>query len=193
MVATPWGQSESLRGRRLRPGPGAPREDVLATSASGCSGRFSSRTFYDLFADKQACFLATLEAIIEAAVAYAAQGAGEMVGDPRPDGVNLPESAHTEGARWEERARWGFDAFAEIVVAQPAATRLAMVESYAAGPKAMVPPENAVAGFEWLTQQMLEQPPERAEMPAKWSPPTSAPRRSPAPVCGAAPRQSCRS
>ncbi len=190
MVATPWGQSESLRDRRLRPGPGTSREDVVANQRERLFGAMvasvsrkgyeaatvndlveisgvSSRTFYDLFADKRACFLATLEAIIEAAVAYAAQSAGEMVGDPRPGGVNLPESAHGEGASWEERARRGFDAFAEMVVAQPAAARLAMVESYAAGPEAMVLLENAVAGFEWLTRQMLEQSPERAEMPAE--------------------------
>jgi AcrR family transcriptional regulator len=127
----------------------------------------SSRTFYDLFADKQTCFLATLKAMIEAAVAYAAQNAGEMIGGNRPGGVTLPETDREDGVIWEERARFGVDAFAEMVVAQPAAARLAMVESYAAGPEAMVLLENAVAGFEWLTRQMLAQSPERAEMPAE--------------------------
>jgi AcrR family transcriptional regulator len=190
MVATPWGQSESLRDRRLRPGPGTPREDVVANQRERLFGAMvagvsrkgyeaatvndlvevsgvSSRTFYDLFADKQACFLATLEAIIEAAVAYAAQSVGEKISDSRPGGVDLPDSARTEGVSWEKRARWGFDAFAEMVVAQPAAARLALVEAYAAGPEAMVPVENAVAGFEWLTQQLVEQSPQRAGMPAE--------------------------
>ncbi|HEX3733546.1 MAG TPA: TetR/AcrR family transcriptional regulator [Solirubrobacterales bacterium] len=190
MVATPWGQSESLRDRRLRPGPGTPREDVVANQRERLFGAMvasvssrgyeaatvsdlveisgvSSRTFYDLFADKRACFLATMEALIEAAVTYAARSIGELTGDARPGGVNLPESPHSAEASWEERARWGFDAFAEMVVAQPAAARLAMVESYAAGPAAMVPLENAVAGFEWLTRQLLEESPERAEMPAE--------------------------
>ena len=95
MVATPWGESDSLRERRLRPGPGTPREEVERNQRERLYGAMvaslarkgyeattvadltelsgvSSRTFYDLFTDKQACFLATLEAMIEAAIAYAA-------------------------------------------------------------------------------------------------------------------------
>ena len=30
VTRTPWGDSNELRDRRLRPGPGIPREDVLA-------------------------------------------------------------------------------------------------------------------------------------------------------------------
>jgi AcrR family transcriptional regulator len=190
MVATPWGDSDSLRDRKLRPGPGTPKEEVVANQRERLFGAMvasvadrgyvattvndlveisgvSSRTFYDLFPDKKACFLATLEALIEAAVAYAARSAGEMIGDPAPGGVNLPEGHADIAASWEERARWGFDAFAEMVALQPAASRLAFVEAYAAGPEAIVPLENAVAGFEWLTRQMLEQSPERAAMPAE--------------------------
>ncbi|HEX4308285.1 MAG TPA: TetR/AcrR family transcriptional regulator [Solirubrobacterales bacterium] len=188
MVATPWGKSSSLRKRRLRPGPGIPREEVVANQRERLFGAtvavvaergyvattvndlvelsgVSSRTFYDLFADKRACFVATLEAMIAAAVAFAAQSAGEAMGEARPGGVNLPDPAHEEEGSWEERARWGFDAFAEMVVNQPAAARLALLEAYAAGPEAMVPVENAVAGFEWLTWQLIEQSPERAGMP----------------------------
>ena len=189
MVATPWGDSESLRDRKLRPGPGVPREDVVANQRERLFGAMvaavaergyaaatvgdlleisgiSSRTFYDLFPDKEACFLATLEAIIEAAIAYAAQSAGEAVGDPAPGGVVLPESP-ASGAEWEDRARQGLEAFAEMIAAQPAAARLALVEVYAAGPAALVPIERAIAGFEWLTRQVIEQSPERAEMPAE--------------------------
>src|SRR4249919_2799781 len=100
MVATPWGDSGALREKRLRPGPGTPRDEVLANQRQRLFGAMvasvaergyiattvndlveisgvSSRTFYDLYPDKKACFLATLEAIIEAAGAYAAQTAGE--------------------------------------------------------------------------------------------------------------------
>jgi len=192
MVATPWGQSDSLRERRLRPGPGTPREEVVENQRERLFGAMvasvsqrgyvattvndlveisgvSSRTFYDLFPDKKACFLATLEAIIEAAVAYAAQSAGQMLGNPTPGGVNLPEGPGPGGedGSWEDRARWGFDAFAEMISLQPAASRLAFLEADSAGPEAVVLIQNAVAGFEWLTRQMLEQSPERAEIPAE--------------------------
>ena len=115
----------------------------------------SSRTFYDLFADKRACFLAALEAMIEAATVYAAQSQSGIA------------EGGQEGAGWEEQARQSFDSFAEMVALQPAASRMALIESYAAGAEAMVPLENAVAGFEWLTRQTLAQSPERAEMPAE--------------------------
>src|SRR6476620_3098833 len=79
MVLTPWGESGDLRQRRLRPGPGVPRDAVLANQRERLFGAMvasvaergysattlgdlieisgvSSRTFYDLFPDKQACF-----------------------------------------------------------------------------------------------------------------------------------------
>jgi AcrR family transcriptional regulator len=127
----------------------------------------SSRTFYDLFPDKKACFLATLEAIIEAAVAYAAQSVGKTLADPTPGGVNLPQTPNGTEGSWDQRARLGFDAFAEMIAMQPAAARLAFLESYSAGEEALALIENAVAGFEWLTRQTLEQSPERAEMPGE--------------------------
>jgi AcrR family transcriptional regulator len=174
MVATPWGDSDSLRDRRLRPGPGVPREDVVgnqrerlfgamvaSVSERGYAGTtvndlvkisgVSSRTFYDLFGDKQSCFVAAVEAIIEAAMVYAARTAEEA--DP--------------SGSWEEHARRGFDAFAEMVARQPAAARMALIEAYAAGPEGLAPVEAAIAGFEWLTRKTLEQSPERAEMPAE--------------------------
>jgi AcrR family transcriptional regulator len=114
----------------------------------------SSRSFYDLFPDKEACFLATLEALIEAGIAYSVRRSGGPSGDDRTD----PTS-------WEERAGQGLRAFAEMIVAQPAAARLGLVEVYTAGPTVLVPLERAVAAFESLTRRMLERSPERAEMP----------------------------
>jgi AcrR family transcriptional regulator len=190
MVATPWGESGALRERRLRPGPGVPREEVVANQRERLFGAMvasvaergytattvndlveisgvSSRTFYDLFHDKKACFLATLEAMIQAAIAYAGQSVGEPGGDPAPGGIALPETPTVEGGSWEQRARLGFDAFAAMVAAQPAAARLAFIESHSAGPEAVALIENAVAGFEWLARKTLEQSPERAGMPAE--------------------------
>jgi AcrR family transcriptional regulator len=190
MVATPWGKSETLRERRLRPGPGTPRQEVVANQRERLYGAMvagvaergyvattvndlveisgvSSRTFYDLFPDKKACFLATLSAIIDAAVAYAAQSTGEELAAVAPGGVNLPEGKSQQGGSWEERARTGFDAFAEMISMQPAAARLAFLEADPAGPEAVHLIDNAVAGFEWLTRQMISQSPERAQMPAE--------------------------
>ena len=187
MVLTPWGKSEELRERKLRPGPGVPREDVIANQKERLYGAMvaavnekgyqattvsdlvtisgvSSRTFYNLFADKQACFVATMEAMIAAAIAYATQRAGAPAEDPAPGGIELPEAPPSQGS-WEERARAGLASFVQMVAAQPAAAKLAMVEAYAAGPEALVPLENAIAGFEWLTEQVIAQSPERAGMP----------------------------
>src|ERR1700750_939795 len=109
VVATPWGNSDARRKKRLRPGPGTPRDEVLANQRRRLFGAMvasvsergyiattvndlveisgvSSRTFYDLFPDKKACFLATLEAIIEAAAAYALQSTGERLENPEPAG-----------------------------------------------------------------------------------------------------------
>jgi AcrR family transcriptional regulator len=187
MVLTPWGESDQLRERRLPPGPGTPRDEVLANQRERLFGAMvasvsargyrattvgnlaeisgvSTGTFYDHFPDKQGCFLATLEAIIEAAIGYAARQAGERVEDPAPGGVTLPGEAG-RGGSWEQRAGQGLRAFAEMIVVQPAAARLALVEAYTAGPEALVPLEQAMAGFEWLTRQVIEQSPERAGMP----------------------------
>jgi len=187
MVLTPWGKSEELRARKLRPGPGVPREDVVANQKERLFGAMvavvyekgyqattvsdlaalsgvSSRTFYDLFADKQACFVATMEAIIAAAIGYATQRAGGPAEDQAPGGIELPDTAPAEGT-WEERARAGLVSFVQMVAAQPAAAKLMLVEAYAAGPEALVPLEGAIAGFEWLTEQVLAQSPERAGMP----------------------------
>jgi AcrR family transcriptional regulator len=189
MVATPWGNSESLREKRLRPGPGVPRDEVLANQRERFFGAMvasvaergyiattvndlveisgvSSRTFYDLFPDKKACFLATLQAMIEAAAAYAAQSTGERLQNPAPGGVELPPGPG-EAESWEQQARFGFDAFAQMIALQPAAARLAFLEAYPAGPEAVTLVDNAAAGFEWLTRQMLDQSPERAGMPAE--------------------------
>ena len=189
MVATPWGDSSALREKRLRPGPGVPRDEVVANQRQRFFGAMvasvsergytattvndlveisgvSSRTFYDLFPDKKACFLATLEAIIEAAAAFAIQSTGAKLEDTAPAGVQLP-AAPDGAANWEQQARFGFDAFARMIAMQPAAARLAFLEAYPAGPEAVTLIENAAAGFEWLARQMLDQSPERAGMPAE--------------------------
>lgn len=190
MVATPWGKSEQLRNRRLRPGPGVPREEVVANQRERLFGAMvvsisergyeatrvsdlvrisgvSSRTFYALFPDKRRCFLATLEAVLRATVAFATQRAGEGRGAQSAAGVAMPEEPASNSDNWAERSRRGFDSFLEMVAKQPAAARLVLIDAYAAGPEAVAPLEQAVAGFEWLTRRMLEQSPEPTELTAE--------------------------
>ncbi len=88
MVRTPWGDAASLRERQLRPGRGTPRPEaernqrerlfaaIVATVAEKgyeattvadlvkLSG-VSRSAFYRHFEDKQACFLAAVEAVVE--------------------------------------------------------------------------------------------------------------------------------
>jgi AcrR family transcriptional regulator len=170
---TPWGDSDSLRGRRLSPGPGGSRGEVernqherlfgalvASVAAKGYEATtvadltevsgVSSRTFYDLFADKRACLAAAVEALVEGAV-----------------GVATVVANDSELGSWEERARAGSRALAELAAGQPAATRLVLVDAQAAGAEVLAPLEQAFVGFEWLAGQMVEQSPERAEMPGE--------------------------
>src|SRR5262249_13259816 len=66
---------------------------------------------------------------------------------------------------WEEQARAGSHAFAEMVASQPAAARACLIEAFAAGPEAVAPLEGAIAGFEALARMTIQNSPERAAMP----------------------------
>ena len=169
MVITPWGESGTLRDRQLRPGLGTPRGEVVrnqrerlfAAMVTSIAERgfeatrvadlvkisgVSSRTFYDQFADKRACYLAAIETLIDATVTIASSTV-----DPK--------------LSWEEQTRNGFQAFAGMIVAQPAAAQMFLVDAYAAGPEVTKVLRRAEAGFERLTREALAQSPERAEMP----------------------------
>jgi AcrR family transcriptional regulator len=169
MVTTPWGDASTLRERRLPPGPGTPREEVernqrerlyaamvAVAREKGYAGAsvadlvelsgVSSRSFYDLFADKEACFLATMEEILAPARAITA-------------------SRMWKEGSWEERARDAFATFVRLLAAQPAAAWLCLVESYAAGPAAVARMDEGLAGFEELLARALAERPGRGEMP----------------------------
>lgn len=78
----------------------------------------SRTTFYEMFEDKQACFLAAYDAAVDALVRR----------------VSTAYEA-AEGP-WPERARAGLAALAEMLAAEPALARLALVDVGAAGPAA---------------------------------------------------------
>jgi AcrR family transcriptional regulator len=168
MVRTPWGDAASLRERQLRPGRGTPREEaernqrerlfaaMVATVAEKgyeattvanlvkLSG-VSRSAFYRHFEDKQACFLAAVEAIV----------------DPTLDRLRAEDGA----APGIERARRAFESVLEAIVAQPAAAKMCVVEIYAAGPEGVALVDRIMDSSTDVAAALLEQVPERKGMP----------------------------
>ncbi|HSS33399.1 MAG TPA: TetR/AcrR family transcriptional regulator [Solirubrobacterales bacterium] len=168
MTKTPWGDAAELRERRLRPGRGTPREEaernqrerlfaaMVATVAERgyeattvadlveLSG-VSRSAFYRHFEDKQACFLAAIEAMVEPALK-------RIAGDESaPAGV--------------ERARRAFESLIELIVSQPAAAKMCIVEVYAAGPEGAALIDRSIDQVTQLTSRLLNQVPDRKGMP----------------------------
>jgi AcrR family transcriptional regulator len=170
MTSTPWGRSENLRLRRSPPGPRSARPTAsrnhrdrllgAAVAAFAEKGYEATRvadilpiagvsrgTFYKHFANKQACFLATLAATLELA--------GDLVAARYRD---------SEGS-WQQRLESTLELAADIIVTQPAAARVALVEVYAAGPRAVELVEDAIDRAARKVRTALRESPERAELP----------------------------
>jgi AcrR family transcriptional regulator len=168
MVRTPWGDAASLRGRKLRPGRGTPREEaernqrerlfaamVATVAKKGYEGAtvadlvelsgVSRSAFYRHFEDKQACFIAAVEAMVEPTLKRL--GTDEST----PPGI--------------ERARAAFANLIETIVEQPAAAKMCVVEIYAAGPEGAALVDRTVESATDLAAALLEQVPEREGMP----------------------------
>lgn len=168
MVRTPWGDAASLRERKLRPGRGTPREEaernqrerlfaaMVATVAEKgyeamtvadlveLSG-VSRSAFYKHFEDKQACFVAAVEALVEPTLRQL--GADESA----PPGM--------------ERARKAFADLIETIVAQPAAAKMCIVEVYAGGDAGAALVDRMMDRSTEVAAALLEQVPERQGMP----------------------------
>jgi AcrR family transcriptional regulator len=171
MVMTPWGESGELRGRRLPPGGGVPREKaernqrqrLYAAMVASCAERgyeattiahllelsgVSRGTFYDLFDDKLDCFLDAIAEILGGGVTLVA------------------ERLSSDGSR-EQQALTALEAFIDTVVGQPAAARMCLVESYAAGEPAAAQVRAAVARLSLLGRGAIDQVPGHQGMPAE--------------------------
>lgn len=169
MTTTPWGDARELRARRLRPGPSAnpaavthnQRERmyaamVAAVAENGYEGTrvadvvklsgVSRSAFYKHFEDKLDCFLATLDAT--AALAY------EQLA-----------KAYDPELPWEERLRVVADALLDLLLEQPAAAKLCLVEVYAAGPQAVRRLDAASSKVEELVLTAFAESPTRKGMP----------------------------
>jgi AcrR family transcriptional regulator len=77
----------------------------------------SRTTFYELFADKEACFLAAYDSAVDAL-------------------VRRISNAYEAEERWPDRARAGLKTLLEALAADPAQARLALVDVASAGPAA---------------------------------------------------------
>jgi len=77
----------------------------------------SRTTFYELFEDKEACFLAAYDNAVEAL-------------------VRRVVSAYESEQRWPDRARAGLAALLEALAEEPALARLSLVDVGSAGPVA---------------------------------------------------------
>jgi AcrR family transcriptional regulator len=167
-MKTPWGSSEELRERKLRPGAGRSRaaternqrERLFAalTAVVGEKGYEATRvadlvelsgvsrsSFYNHFDDKQSCFVAAIDA---------------LTGPTLEQLTKDPEVVADEG-----RARNGFFALLEWAAEQPAAARMCLVEVYAAGPEAAALHDATFDGLAALAARMFERIPGREGMP----------------------------
>ena len=158
MVETPWGDSEQLRERRLRPVRGTPpdevernqRERLFGALVASCAEKgyagttvadlvelsgVSSRSFYALFGDRHNLARAALEDIL--------------------DRLQGPLSTPTEPID-EERSRERFERFAAAVAEQPATAKFVLSEAFGAGPEVVAVLERAIARFEEEARKRYE-------------------------------------
>jgi AcrR family transcriptional regulator len=109
----------------------------------------SRRTFYEQFADKEACFLAAYDAGLAAVL--------ERIG-------GAVEAAAGAGAGWRDRARTGVEAFLALLASEPAFAQALQVEILTAGPAALDRRAGMLAMFAGIWRNVHEYA--RAEEPA---------------------------
>jgi AcrR family transcriptional regulator len=171
MLQTPWGDADTLRERRLPPGRsgdrGAARRDqrerLFAALVASCDEKgydatsvedllrtsgVSRATFYEQFDDKLACFRAAQDEMLAAGIA-AISDQLDTDGDP------------------DDRPRAALEAFVNLIVEQPAAARMCLVGSYAAGTTGIDQIQGAIDWIIRLVRDAAEQMSDRSAMPAE--------------------------
>lgn len=173
MVQTPWGDSGRLREKTLPPGRGTSTEQAAQNHRERLFGALvaevadkgyeattvadlvklsgvSRSAFYKHFSDKQECFLAAIEALLEPAV----EAAAEML---TPGGEAPSDPAVAKAA---------FERLIDGVVAQPAAATMCVVEVYSGGSEAVELLDRATASLEVVVRKLLHGV-GREEMPSE--------------------------
>ena len=154
---------------KLRPGPGLPQDQVASNQrarihaamielvAERGYGAFTVRelvrlagvsqhTFYEHFADKDACFLRTYGLIVRRST--------KQVGAAQ-------KGCHD----WRERLRLALRAWAEGIVREPQASRLGLVEVFAGGPAALAQMRRAEGHYEVMIEQSFAGAPDPVPVP----------------------------
>jgi AcrR family transcriptional regulator len=106
----------------------------------------SRKTFYDLFTNKEDCFLSAYDLLI----------------DVLADGVT---KAFAGGASWPERVRGGLRALLELLAEHPNGARVGLVEVLAAGPRALERYDSAIRRFVPLFEQGRAESPYGDQLP----------------------------
>jgi AcrR family transcriptional regulator len=106
----------------------------------------SKRTFYEQFANKEACFLATYDGVVDCAI--------ERV-----------VAARRSEPDWEMGLRRALEAFVRAAVDQPKAARLALIEAPGAGPAALARMDGARRTVERMVAAGLDEAPHGLGLP----------------------------
>jgi AcrR family transcriptional regulator len=169
MVQTPWGNSEELRSRKLRPGGASTEVETAASQRERIFGAIvaavaekgyeattvadiselsgvSKSSYYEHFADKEAGVVATVDALLTPSLEFAAE-----------NGIG----------HGEEEARRGFERGLGLIASQAAAARLCLVDVYAAGPAAVALLETTVSSLADLMGRTFDRIEGRQGMPVE--------------------------
>jgi AcrR family transcriptional regulator len=127
-------------------------QGYLVTTVADVTRRagVSRATFYELFSDKEDCFLATLDWLMERLTRFAG-------------------AAWQRHDEWPRQVRAGLGAFLGALVARPQAARVAIVESDAAGPVARERIRAAIGAFVPFLDQGRSLSEHGAELPEQVS------------------------
>jgi AcrR family transcriptional regulator len=106
----------------------------------------SKSTFYELFADKQDCFLATFDEVV------------------RQVSVQVGEAYRRPGD-FRERLIAALACFMDLVVEEPAAARLTTIESLSLGVGGVERRERGADAFELMIRQSFDHSPSRVQVP----------------------------
>ena len=168
MARTPWGDADSLRERKLRPGQRLPADEVARNQRQRLFAAMvavvaekgyaatrvadllelsgvSRSAFYDHFSDKQECLLAAVDTLVAPTIRVISEASDAPPGTAR--------------------AQEALDAFIRLVVDQAAAARMCLVEVFAAGPEAIAQIDRTTEAFQVLVTETLEGIPSHEKLP----------------------------